>query len=229
LADTDLTSTHDDPSSLASVPTDLNPSLNDEKLYSSSEIEQLWDCILQTNLTEDNCGLHTPDYHVVKAVSPFYIKFPTHPCIWFVVEPGYFGRAFPSDETKLKSGVVLHLEDSTISTNMLTKEYPTHYIRLTKPIHCDRGYVIYKFTSDLFSRFRTPQPVKPPTNLVTIPEFHASNEAAYLTTQEVTFHQRVLEEDYTIPPLCTWDRDLFSTMPLRNMTWYNEKEGKARG
>jgi hypothetical protein len=112
---------------------------------------------------------------------------------------------------------------------MLTEEYPTHYIHLTKPIHCDQGYVIYKFTSDLFLRFRTPQPVKPPTNLVTILEFHASDKAAHLITQEATFHQRVLEKDYTITPLCTWDRDPFSTVPLKNMTWYNrEMEPEVR-
>jgi hypothetical protein len=149
----------------------------------------------------NNGDLHTPDYHVVQAVSPFNIKFPTCPCTWFIVEPGYFRRVFPSDEAKLKSGVALCLNDSTISTNMLTKEYPTHYIHLTKLIHCDRGYIIYEFTSDLFSHFCTPQPVKPLTNLITIPEFHASDEAAHLITQEVTFQQQVLKEDYAIPPL----------------------------
>jgi hypothetical protein len=88
---------------------------------------------------------------------------------------------------------------------MLTEECPTHYIHLTKLICHDQGYIIYKFTSDLFSRFRTPQPAKPPTNLVAIPEFHADDEAAHLTTQEATFHQRVLEKDYAIAPLRTWD------------------------
>ena len=105
---------------------------------------------------------------------------------------------------------------------MLTEEYSTHYIHLTKLICCDRGYVIYKFTSDLFSCFHTSQPAKPTTNLVVIPEFHASDEAAHLITQE--FHQRVLEEDYTITPFHTWDRDPISIVPLKNMTWYNEKE-----
>jgi hypothetical protein len=95
---------------------------------------------------------------------------------------------------------------------------------LTKPIRRDQGYVIYKFTSDLFLRFHTPQPEKPPTNLIAIPEFHADNEAAHLTTQEATFHQRVLEKDYAIAPLRTWDRDPFSTAPLKNMTWYNRED-----
>ncbi|KIM91453.1 hypothetical protein PILCRDRAFT_641 [Piloderma croceum F 1598] len=174
-ADTDLVSPQDNPSPLTPVLADLDPSLNDEKLYSSSEIEQL----------------------------PFYIKFPTHPCAWFIVDPGYFRRAYSSDETKLKSGAALNLKDRTISTNMLTEEYPTHYICMTKLICRDRGYVIYKFTFDLFSCFCTPQPAKLPTNLVTIPEFHASDEAAHLITQEATFHQRVLETDYAITPLCT--------------------------
>jgi hypothetical protein len=217
-ADTDLTS------SLSSVPADLGASPNDENLFSSTEVEQLWDRVLQTSLTEDNGSLHASDYPVVQAVSPYYIKFPTHPCAWFIVEPGHVGRAYPSDVTKLKSGAVLRFKDRTISINMLTEERLTHYICLTKPIRRDQGYVIYELTSDLFSRFHTPQPEKPPTNLVAIPEFHADDEAAHLTTQEATFHQRVLEKDYAIAPLCTWDRDPFSTTPLKNMTWHNRED-----
>jgi len=74
-------------------------------------------------------------------------------------------KAYPSDVTKLKSGAALRLEDRTISINMLTEEHPTHYIRLIKSIRRDQGYVIYEFTSDLFSCFSTPQPEKPPTTL----------------------------------------------------------------
>jgi hypothetical protein len=58
-----------------------------------------------------------------------------------------------------------------------------------EPIRRDRGYVIYKFASDLFSRFRTPQPEKAPTNLITILEYHAHEEAAHLVLQEATLHQ----------------------------------------
>jgi hypothetical protein len=89
---------------------------------------------------------------------------------------GHLRRAFPSDETKLKSGVALCLEDCSISINMLTDKYPIHYIHLKKPIHHERGYVFYEFTSDLFLCFRTPHPAKPPTNLITIPIFHASDK-----------------------------------------------------
>ena len=222
-ADTNLTSP------LSPVPADLDAPPYEEKLFPSTEVEQLWDRILQTSLTEDNGGLHASDYPVVQAVSPFYIKFPTRPCAWFIVEPGHVGRVYPSDVTKLKSGAALRLEDRTISINMLTEERPIHYIRLIKPIRRDQGYVIYEFTSDLFSRFSTPQPEKPPTNLVAIPEFHADDEAAHLITQGATFHQRVLEKDYAIAPLRTWDRGPFATTPLKNMTWWNrEDEPEAR-
>jgi hypothetical protein len=65
-ADMDLLSTHDNPSSLlTSVSTDHNLSIDVEKLYSSIKIKWLWDRILQTNLTEDNGGLHTPNYHII--------------------------------------------------------------------------------------------------------------------------------------------------------------------
>jgi hypothetical protein len=33
-----------------------------------------------------------------------------------------------------------------------------------------------------------------------------------------------LEKDYAITPLHSWDRDPFSTMPLKNMTWYNRED-----
>jgi hypothetical protein len=231
MADMDFTLSHHDLSlPLTSASTDPIPSHHDMKLFTSPEIEKMWDHVLQFTLSEDNSDLHASDYHIVQAVSPYYIKFPTRPCVWFITRPGYFGRAFPSDETKLKSGVVLCLEDSTIAVNMLTEEHPTNYIRLTKPISCNRGYVIYEFTSDLFSGFCTPQPAKPPTNLVAIPEFHAHDETTLLVRQEATFHQQVLEEDYALPPR-TWDRDLFATPPEyteKKFDWFMSSEDDIR-
>jgi hypothetical protein len=70
-----------------------------------------------------------------------------------------------------------------------------------EPIRCDKGYVIYKFISNLFSRYRTPQPEKAPTNLIAIPEYHAHEEAAHLASQEPTLCQQVLEEAYALPLL----------------------------
>ncbi|KIM77795.1 hypothetical protein PILCRDRAFT_11693 [Piloderma croceum F 1598] len=110
---------------------------------------------------------------------------------------------------------------------MLTNECPIHYICLKKPIHCERGYIFYEFISDLYLHFRTPQPVKPPTNLITIPSFHASDEAAHLVVQEATFHQQVLEEDYAIAPLHTWDTDLLM-LSLEKQTWFREKEPREK-
>lgn len=214
-------------SPLSSLTTDDNPPHDDEKLYPSIKIEQMWDRILQISLKEDNGGLHASDYHVVEAVSPLYVKASNRPGAWFMIGSGRLGRAFPSDETRLKSGVALRLEDRSISINMLTDECPIHYIRLKKPIRRERGYVFYEFTSDLYSRFRTPQPAKPPTNLIAIPSFHASDEAAHLVVQEATFHQRVLEEDYAIAPLRTWDRDPL-TLSLEKQTWFKEKEPRPR-
>ena len=114
---------------------------------------------------------------------------------------------------------------------MFTEEHPTNYIRLIKPISCNKGYVIYEFTSDLFSRFRTPQPAKPPTNLVAIPKFHAHDEATHLIMQEATYHQQVLEVDYALPPLRTWDRDLFATPPgytEMRFDWFTSSEDNIR-
>jgi hypothetical protein len=141
-------------SPISPIPADDNPLHNNEKLYPSTQIEQMWNHILQTSLKEDNGGLCTSNYHIVEAVSPLYIKAsirPNHLGAWFMVGSGRLRRAYPSDETKLRSGIVLRLEDCSISINMLTDEHPIHYIHLKKPIRHERGYVFYKFISDLYS------------------------------------------------------------------------------
>jgi hypothetical protein len=113
---------------------------------------------------------------------------PTSPCALFSSQFGHFGRVFPSDETKIKSGVVLLLEDTSISTFLPVADYPM-FIHLKKPIHCEEGYIIYQFTCDLFSRSPNPESIEPPTNLIAIPEYHAHEEAAYLKYQILTLHQ----------------------------------------
>ena len=146
-------------SPVSPLPADDNPLHDDEKLYPSTQIERMWNRVLQTSLKEDNGGLHASDYHVVEAISPLYVKAsicPNRFGAWFMVGSGCLGRAYPSDETRLRSGVALRLEDRSISIHMLTDECPIHYIHLKKPIRRERGYVFYKFISDLYSRFRTP-------------------------------------------------------------------------
>src|ERR1700679_1462704 len=96
-----------------------------------------------------------------------------------MVGSGRLGRAYPSDETRLRSGVALHFEDHSISIHMLTDKCPIHYICLKKPIHHERGYIFYEFISDLYSRFRTPQPTKPPTNLIAIPTTASQNSNTF--------------------------------------------------
>jgi len=187
---------------------------------------KLWNRLLQCGLQEDNGGLQAGDYSTIQAISPFYMRFPTRPCVWFIAEPGSLGRILPSDETKLRSGLALRLEDSAISTFLPAGEYPINFVRLMEPIRRDKGYVIYKFVSDLFSRYRTPQPEKAPTNLIAIPEYHAHEEAAHLVSQEPTLHQRVLEEAYALPPLRTWENEWsppFSET-LQDLKWSEEVE-----
>ncbi|KIM71186.1 hypothetical protein PILCRDRAFT_17297 [Piloderma croceum F 1598] len=208
-------------SPLSSLSADDNPLHDNKKPYPSINIEIMWNRVLQTNLKEDN---------VESPVSPLYVKdtlCPNRVGAWFMVRSGRLGRAYPSDETRLRSGVALRLEDRSISIHMLTDECPIHYIHLKKPIRRERGYVFYEFISDLYSHFRTPQPTKPPTNLIAIPIFHASDEAAHLNVQEATFHQQVLEEDYVIAPLRTWDKDPL-TLSLEKQTWFKQKEPRPR-
>jgi hypothetical protein len=116
-----------------------------------------WDHLLQRSLKEDNGGLHARDYHIVQAVSPYYMCLPTCSCAWFGSQFGHLRRIFPSDEAKIKSGVVLHLKDTSISTFLPVTDYPIIFICLKKPIHREEGYVIYQFTCDLFSHSPNPE------------------------------------------------------------------------
>ncbi|KIM78552.1 hypothetical protein PILCRDRAFT_11243 [Piloderma croceum F 1598] len=206
--------------------TNLIPTSNVTALHLPPATMKLWNRLLQSNLQEENGELQASDYAVVQATSPYYMCFPTRPCVWFIASPGSLGRVLPSDETKLKSGVALHLEDSSISMYLPVAEYPINFICLKEPIHCDKGYVVYRFTSDLFSCFRTPQLEKAPTNLIAIPEYHAHSEADHLISKEATLHQQVLEEDYTLPPLRIWDNDWspLYVETLKDMTWSEEMD-----
>jgi hypothetical protein len=144
-----------------------------------------WDRLLQCSLKEDNSGLHARNYHPVQSVSPYYIHPPTSPCAWFGSQFGHFRRVFPSDETKIKSGVALRLEDTLISTFLHVTDYPIIFIRLKKPIRHEEGYIIYQFTCNLFSRSSNPESIEP----TTIPEHHAHEETAHLEYQISTLHQ----------------------------------------
>jgi hypothetical protein len=208
------------------TPPDDNPSINIIALHSSSNMMKLWNRLLQSSLRGGNGGLLASDYAVVQATSPYYMRSPTRPCAWFIAAPGHLGRVLPSDETKLRSGVALRLEDSAISTYLPVDEYPINFVRLGEPIRREKGYIIYNFTSDLFSHYRTPRPEKAPTNLIAIPEFHAHSEAAHLVSEEATLHQRVLEDDYAIPPLRIWDNEWSPLLMEKwdNVTWGEEME-----
>jgi hypothetical protein len=95
---------------------DHNPSFNIIALHSSANMMKLWNRLLQSGLRGGNGGLQASDYAVIQATSPYYMGFPTRPCAWFIAAPGHLGRVLPSDETKLRSGIVLHLEDSAITS-----------------------------------------------------------------------------------------------------------------
>ena len=45
-------------------------------------------------------------------------------------------------------------------------------------------------------------------------------------SKEATLHQQVLEDDYAIPPLCTWDNEWSSLLmeTWKNVTWGEEME-----
>jgi hypothetical protein len=135
-------------------------------------------------------GLTAKDYLVVHAVSPFYLKDHNDRLAWFIMWPGSTGRITSSSETRLRTGATLHLEDSAISSYLPTEEYPINYVCMKKPLWGKKGHIIYEITSDLFSRFRYPQPERAPTNLIAIPYFHTHEEGMNLQVYKPSFNQR---------------------------------------
>jgi hypothetical protein len=173
---------------------------------------------------------YTPLFYI-QAVSAYYMQFPTCPCARFVTGPGHLGRAFPSDETKLQSGVALHLEDTSISTLLPVADYPVNLICLEKPIRCEEGYIIYQLTTDLLSCSHNPQSLERPTNLIPIPEYHTHKEAAHLKCEIASLHQQVLEKAYALPPLLTWENE-WCTLPcgkIEDFSWSEEVEKAESG
>jgi hypothetical protein len=85
--------------------------------------------------------------------------------------------------------------------------------------------MIYTFISNLFLRTRTSQSQEAPTDLIAIPVY-MHEEAAHLTMEIATLHQRVLEEDYTFPSFHIWENvwnaPHFSLM--KNLSWSEEVE-----
>ena len=217
----DLTPSHVAPTySVVSSYPNFNLMIRDMEL-------ETWDCLLQCNLKEDNGGLHARDYHPVQSVSTYYMRFHTSPSALFGSRFGHFRRVFPSDETKIKLGVALRLEDTSISTFLPVTDYPVMFIRLNKPIHCEEGY-IYTFTCDPFSRSPNPESIEPTTNLIAIPEHHAHEETAHLEYQILTLHQCVLEKVYALPLLCTWENE-WSPLPFSKVEdlYWSEEVKKA--
>ena len=186
----DLTPSHSPPAYILTSPPSHDENLAADIAYHSSPNQMdFWDRTLQDSCQKKNGGLHAREYLPVQVVSPYCTCIPTSPGVWFGTGFGHLGRAFPSDKTKLQSGIALHLEDSSISTFLPIADFPINFIRLEKAIRQEPGYVIYTFISDLFSRTRTPQSQKAPTNLIAIPVYHMHEEAAHLTMEQPTLHQ----------------------------------------
>ena len=186
----DLTPSHTPPAYTLTPPSSHDEKLAADIAYHSSPNQMdFWDHTLQDSCQEKNGGLHAREYLPVQAVSPYRTRIPTSPGAWFGTGFGHLGRAFPSDETKLRSGIALGREDSSISTFLPVADYPINFIHLGKAIRWEPGYIIYTFISNLFSRTRTPQSQKAPTNLITIPVCHMHEEAAHLTIESATLHQ----------------------------------------
>jgi hypothetical protein len=53
--------------------------------YTSDGVTQLWNHFLQDNAKGRNSNFHIIDYHVICAVSPYFMLHPTKLSAWFIV------------------------------------------------------------------------------------------------------------------------------------------------
>ena len=123
----------------------------------------------------------------VEAVSPYYMWHPTHPCAWFINKLGPAGKSEdPPRKSRLTIGAFLCLRDTSVTVNMFDGEEPMNFCHIMKVIGRQHSYGIFEIESHLFCRSCIPCPLKPPTILVAITDYHMLDEDYLLSLRSCT-------------------------------------------
>ena len=205
---TDLTLFHSE-SAPPTVPTGtsaepLNPM---SMFYATVGVIELWDRFLQDNAKGRNGNFIVTDYHVVRAVSPYYMLRPTKPSAWFVTWPGTAGKDNPSGMSRLITGTPLRLEDFSVCTYTRALEFHVYHCVLGLPFLRQGGYTFYYTNHHVFTRDTIPRAEDPITTIVAIPDYHVTQAGQYLSIQPNTFNQIMVPgyPNLAKPPRRIWE------------------------
>jgi hypothetical protein len=175
--------------------------------YATVGVIELWDRFLQDNAKGRNGNFIVTDYHVVRAVSPYYMLRPTKPSAWFVTWPGTAGKDNPSGMSRLITGTPLRLEDFSVCTYTRALEFHVYHCVLGLPFLRQGGYTFYYTNHHVFTRDTIPRAEDPITTIVAIPDYHVTQAGQYLSIQPNTFNQIMVPgyPNLAKPPRRIWE------------------------
>jgi hypothetical protein len=208
LSCTDLTSFHSE-SAPPSVPTGTSADLHNpmSMLYALDSVIRLWDCFLQDNAKGRNSNFHVTDYHIIRAVSPYFMWHPSKPSAWFITWSGSAGKDNPSGMSWLITGTLLRLEDLTICVHTNAVEFHIYHCVLGLPFLHQGGYTFYHSNPHVLSHETIPHAEDSVTTIITIPDYHVTKVGQYLSIQANTFNQEMVPgyPNLARPPHCIWE------------------------
>ena len=154
-----------------------------------------------------NGNFHVTDYHVVRAISPYFMQHPTKPSAWFITWPGTARKDNPSGMSRLITGTLLRLEDLSICVHTNTVEFHVYHCILGLPFLRQGGYTFYHSNPHILSCETIPRAEDPVTTIITIPDYHVTEAGWYLIIQANTFNQEMVlgYPNLARPPCCIWE------------------------
>ena len=205
---TDLTPSHlESPPAavLTGTPADLHNPMS--MFYASKGVTELWDRFLQDNAEGRNGNFHVTNYHVVRAVSPYFMLHPTKPSAWFVTWPGSAGKDNPSGMSRLITGTPLRLEDFSVCVHTHAVEFHVYHCVLGLPFSRQGGYTFYYSNPHVLTRDTIPRTEEPITTIIAIPDYHVSKAGQHLPLQPNTFRQEMVPgyPNLAKPPRRIWE------------------------
>jgi len=177
----------------------------------------MWDDLLHSSLKGKHEGYKTSDYLIVEAVSPYYMWQPTCPCAWFIDKLGPTGKSEdPPRKSRLTIGAFLCLRDTSVAVNIFQGEEPMNFCRVMKVVGRQHGYGMFEIESHLFCRSRIPCPLKPPTTLIAIANYHMLDEDRLPVIEKSTLNQCEMIGNYAEAPERIWEG--------KRSDWYEDIE-----
>ena len=80
-----------------------------------------------------------------------------------------------------------------------------NFCRVIKVVDRQHGYGMFEIESHLFCRSRIPCPLKPPTTLVAITNYHMLDEDCLPIVEKSTLHQHEMIGNYAEAPERIWE------------------------